>query len=134
MSAGTVAGGDRIELRGLRLLGVCGSGPEERSRPQPLDVDLDVAVDLAPAGVTDALADTVDYGSVCATVAEAVAAGPASLLEHLAQRVADAVLATDARILSVTITVRKLRPPVPHLLDTAGVRITRGGAGAAGGG
>ena len=47
------------------------------------------------------------------------------LLERLASRVADDVLALDARITSVTVTVRKLRPPVPVDLAWAGVTITR---------
>ena len=48
------------------------------------------------------------------------------LLERLATRIADDVLAVDARIDSVTVTVRKLRPPVPVDLASAGVSITRG--------
>ena len=46
------------------------------------------------------------------------------LLERLAERVADVVL-DDPRALSVTVRVRKLRPPVPQVLATSGVRITR---------
>ena len=47
------------------------------------------------------------------------------LLERLAARIADAVLALDPRIDSVTVTVRKLRPPVPVDLASAAVTITR---------
>ena len=36
----------------------------------------------------------------------------------------EAVLADD-RATAVTVAVRKLRPPVPHHLDTCGVRIRR---------
>ena len=72
------------------------------------------------------MADTVDYGEVCAVVASVVTSGHATLLEHLAGRVADAVLGVDPRITSVTVWLRKLRPPVPHALATAGVRMTRG--------
>ena len=39
-------------------------------------------------------------------------------------RLAEAAL-VDERVLAVTVAVRKLRPPVPHHLDTSGVRITR---------
>ena len=46
------------------------------------------------------------------------------LLEALATRLAEAVL-VDERVVAVTVGVRKLRPPVPHHLDTCGVRITR---------
>ena len=43
------------------------------------------------------------------------------LLERLAARIADDVLALDPRITSVTVTVRKLRPPVPADLAWAWV-------------
>jgi len=116
---------DRIELRGLRFVGICGALPEERDRAQPLEVDLDVEADLAPSGASDALADTIDYGALCDAVAAVVAGGAPQLLEHLAQQIAEAVLAVDARALAVTVGVRKLRPPVPHALATSGVRIRR---------
>jgi dihydroneopterin aldolase len=112
-------------VRGLRLLGRCGALPEELDRAQPLEVDLDVHLDLAAAGASDDLGDTVDYGGLCSTVADVVGAGHVTLLEHLATRVADAVLALDPRIDATTVWVRKLRPPVPHDLATSGVRLTR---------
>lgn len=117
---------DRIELRGLRALGTHGALPEERERSQPFEVDLDLYADLRPAGRTDALADTVDYGAFAAA-AVAVVEGPhAELIETLAERIAGAVLAAAGdRATAVTVTVRKLRPPVPLPLDTAAVRITR---------
>ena len=116
---------DLVELRGLRLVGICGVLPAERTQPQPLEVDLDLEVDLAPAGASDDLADTVDYGALCDVVAEVVAAGRPQLLERLADRIAAAVLAADGRTEAVTVAVRKLRPPVPHDLDTSGVRVRR---------
>ncbi len=115
---------DLIELRGLRALGVCGALPEERTRPQPLEVDLDVEVDLALAGASDDLGDTVDYGALAAAVEGVIIGERFVLLERLAQRLSEVVLA-DERVLAVTVAVRKLRPPVPQQLDTSGVRITR---------
>ncbi len=116
---------DRIQLRGLRVLGVHGALPEEQDRAQPFEVDLDVEADLSVAGASDHLPDTVDYGALAAAVAAVVGGERVRLLERLADRVAAGVLATDARIRTVTVTVRKLRPPVPVDLASAGVRITR---------
>lgn len=116
---------DRIELRGLRVLARCGAPAEERATPQPLELDLDVHLELGPAGRSDDLSDTVDYGGLCALVERTVTAAPAALLEHLAERVADAVLGADERMADVEVAVRKLRPPVPVHLATAGVRIRR---------
>jgi dihydroneopterin aldolase len=115
---------DLIELRGLRLSGICGALAEERERPQPLEIDLDVAVDLTPAGRSDALADTVDYSALLDDVERVVTTGTPVLLEHLAERIAAAVLAHE-RVDAVTVAVRKLRPPVPQQLATTGVRIHR---------
>jgi dihydroneopterin aldolase len=116
---------DRIELRGLRALGRCGVLPEEVERPQPLEVDLDLEVDLRAAGASDDLADTVDYGAVCAAVEATVAAGHVALLEHLAALLAEAALGVDPRVGAVEVGLRKLRPPVPQHLATSGVRIRR---------
>jgi dihydroneopterin aldolase len=115
---------DRVELRGLRLSGICGVLPEEQVRAQPLEVDLDLVLSLAEAGASDDLADTVDYGAVCDVVERVVAEGRPQLLEHLAEQLAAAVLGLGG-IDEVVVAVRKLRPPVPQLLATSGVRITR---------
>jgi len=117
---------DRIELRGLRCVGTHGVLAEEQERAQPFEVDLDLAVDLRPAGVSDALGDTVDYGAV-ADVVDATVSGPRSfaLLEALAWHVADAVLDVDHRITGVVVVLRKLRPPLAVDIDTVGVRVAR---------
>ncbi len=115
---------DRIELWGLRVLAVCGALPEERERPQPFEVDVEVDVDLAAAGRSDALADTVDYGALARAVARVAGEGRFTLMERVAERIAEEVGA-DARVRSVTVAVRKLRPPVPVDMASAGVRITR---------
>lgn len=100
-----------------------GALPEERQRRQPIEVDLDVDADLRAAGASDELGDTIDYGALCAAAAS-VFVGHIVLLEAAAERVAAAVRAADSRIASVTVTVRKLEPPVPDLGSSA-VRITR---------
>lgn len=117
--------GDRIELRGLRVMGHCGVPLDERSWPQPLEIDLDLGLDLTAAAVEDLLDRTVDYGALCDAIDVCVEDRPAELLEHLAHRIAEVVLGLDPRIEWTTVGLRKLRPPVPHDLATAGVRITR---------
>jgi dihydroneopterin aldolase len=115
---------DQIELRGLVASGYCGVLPEEQSRAQPLEVDLDVVLALATAGASDALDETIDYGVLCAMVERIITTERFALLERLAERIAEVSLA-DERVDEVTVSVRKLRPPVPQQLATSGVRITR---------
>lgn len=106
------------------MVGVHGALPEEQTRAQPFEVDVDVAADLSAAGASDALVDTVDYGAVVAAAAAVVEGERHRLLERVATRVAEEALAVDARVSAVTVTVRKLRPPVPADLASAAVTLT----------
>ena len=115
---------DRILIAGLRELGVHGVLPEEKSRPQPFQVDLELIVDAAAAGVSDDLDDTVDYGAVSEAVARVVSSESYDLLERLAARIAE-VCRSDPRVLGVVVEVRKLHPPVRATVDHVGVRIER---------
>ena len=116
---------DEIVLRGLRVQAICGVLPHERTTPQALEIDVDITADLARAGATDELADTIDYGAVVADVERVATTLQPQLLERLAEAIATVVLALDSRVDAVTVAVRKLDPPVPQELATSGVRITR---------
>ena len=113
-----------IIIKGLRELGVHGVLPEEQTRPQPFEVDVELVVDLTVAGESDALDDTVDYSAVSEAVSRVVTSERYYLLERLAARIAE-VCRVDERVLAVTVTVRKLHPPVRAMVDTVAVRIER---------
>jgi dihydroneopterin aldolase len=115
---------DHILVVGLRELGVHGVLPEERTRAQPFEVDRERAGALVAAGASDALDDTVDYGTLSEQVRAIVSGESCLLIERLAARIAEAALA-DPRVIEATVTVKKLRPPVPVQLDHVAVRITR---------
>lgn len=114
---------DVIELRGLRMLLFCGVLPEEIGRRQPFEIDCDIHTDTSVAGASDLLADAIDYGAVCDLLAELVDTR-FSLMEAVAETATAAILARTTAA-AVTVTVRKLRPPVAHHLATAAVRVTR---------
>lgn len=120
---------DCIELRGLRCVATHGVLPEERERAQPFEVDVWVWANLSVPGASDNLADTIDYGGLAEVVMGAMNRGHASLLEHLAERVAGAVLCFGGPAVTapraVTVTVRKLRPPLPLDLASSAVTVTR---------
>ncbi|MGH9205525.1 MAG: dihydroneopterin aldolase, partial [Acidimicrobiales bacterium] len=122
---------DRIEVRGLRALGTHGVSTEEQQRSQPFEIDLDIEADLEMAAKSDDLADTFDYGEAVAVVARVVTGEQFSLLERLADAIAKAVL-SYARVRTVTVSVRKLRPPLAADLASVGVTVTRRSAGADG--
>lgn len=113
-----------VLVHGLKVMGVHGVLPEEQTRAQPFAVDLELETDLGPAGVSDQLDDTVDYGAVIDATVRVVQTERYRLVERLAARIAE-VCRADDRVTRVTVTVRKLRPPVPVAVDYVGVRITR---------
>ncbi|MFZ0664995.1 MAG: dihydroneopterin aldolase [Acidimicrobiales bacterium] len=123
-----------IELRGLRVLGHHGVSDQERDSAQPFELDIDVVLDEGAgvaAAASDDVEDTVDYGLVSEEAAAVVSGSTFHLIESLAEAVANAVLKHDP-VAEVTVVVRKLRPPVPVDLWTAGVRITRRRSGTGG--
>ena len=115
---------DRIQITGLRELGVHGVLPEEQTRPQPFEVDVELRLDLAAASDSDDLDDTVDYGAVCESISRVVSSERYQLLERLAARIAE-VCCVDERVRSVSVTVRKLHPPVRAMVDHVAVSIER---------
>jgi dihydroneopterin aldolase len=113
-----------LEIRGVRVLGIHGVLDFERVKAQPFEFDLDVSVDMTRAGATDQLVDTVNYAAII-DAAAGVLRGPwCALLERLALLMGEAVLRVDPRIATVDVAVRKLDPPVPYKIDSAGVRLT----------
>ena len=115
---------DFIEVRGLEVMGIHGVYDYEKERPQPFVVDLTISLDLRPAHRSDDLGDTVSY-SVFVNEARAVVEGDSvDLIETLAERIAQAVLAYQS-VEAVEVAVRKPRAPVNAVIESVGVRIFR---------
>ena len=116
---------DRIVLEGMQFYGFHGVNPEERSLGQNYVVDLAVELDLAPAGVSDSLEDTVSYSHLYRAVRDVVEGEPRELLEAVAQATADGVLARFP-VKAVQVRVKKPHPPIRgSVVDHASVEIYR---------
>lgn len=115
---------DRITLRGMRFLGRHGVTLEERMEPQPIEVDVELRVDLARSEASDELADTVDYSAVYGEVAAIVEGQSFRLLEALAGAIARAVLGGHP-VREVEIRVRKPKAPLPGAFETVEVSLRR---------
>jgi 7,8-dihydroneopterin aldolase/epimerase/oxygenase len=105
-------GGDRIELRGLRVRGHHGVFDHERRDGQDFVVDVTVWLDLSAAAASDDLADTLDYGALAQRVAAIVAGPPFDLIESVVARVADDVMA-DPRVQAAEVVLHKPQAPIP---------------------
>jgi dihydroneopterin aldolase len=119
---------DRVVLANMSFRARHGVLDWEKTQAQRFEVDVELELDLEPAGRSDDLAATVDYGALYDRVRE-IAEGPSvELLETLAARIATGALDADARIEAVTVRVRKPEVKLDGPLDYAGVEITRGRA------
>jgi 7,8-dihydroneopterin aldolase/epimerase/oxygenase len=120
---------DRIILRGMRFHGRHGVYAWEREVGQPFLVDLRLDLPLAAAGQSDRLRDSVDYTAVYAVVRGVVEGPPARLIEHVAERVADAVLAAFAPVVAVEVTVHKPHAALGGPVDSVMVSVARSRGG-----
>ena len=106
---------DRIILEGMVFHGRHGTLPAERELGQPFVVDVELGLDLRPAGISDDLAKTVDYGEVHRLARQVVEGDPVGLTETVAERIADATLEEHPLVEVVRVKVKK---PNVRLDDT----------------
>lgn len=112
---------DTITIHAVEVWAHHGVLPEERASGQPFVVDVAVHLDLAPASASDDLGDTIDYAALAGEVAAAAGDPACQLIEAVAGRVADAVLAHE-QVEAVDVTVVKPHAPIPT--PTGGVSVT----------
>jgi dihydroneopterin aldolase len=109
---------DLIELRGIRAFGHHGANPGEKLVAQPFDIDVSLELDLSAARASDALADTLDYATLHATVVKLVRERSHNLLERLGADLLEAILA-DPRVQRASVRIAK-----PALLAGATPAVT----------
>lgn len=115
---------DRITLKGVSARGFHGVLDFEKRDGQTFVVDVEMEVDLAPAGTSDDLVDTVNYAEVATDVVALIEGESLDLIEALADRIAAKVL-TRPLVESVVVTVHKPQAPVGHPFTDVAVTVER---------
>ncbi len=116
---------DRIFVNGLLVHAHHGVMAHEEKVGQRFVIDLDIEVDLTPAGHSDKLADTASYSAIIETVTDAFTQQTFRLVEAAAARVAEAVLSSFPRIAAIRVTVHKPHAPIAAIFNDVGVSILR---------
>ncbi|BBL79912.1 7,8-dihydroneopterin aldolase [Rubrobacter xylanophilus] len=101
---------DRILLEGMTFFGRHGTLRAERELGQPFVVDVELRLDLRPAGLSDDLSKTVDYSEVHRLARRIVEGEPVNLTETVAERIAAKVLEEHPAVEAVRVKVSK-----PHV-------------------
>jgi len=118
---------DTIILEGIQIPAALGVTAAERRMRRPVTLDIELERDLAAAGRTDRIQQTIHYKRVFEVVEDVAANQEHKLVEALGQRIAEAILGKfDAD--AVVVTVRKPKP-IAGVLEYAGIRIRREKAG-----
>lgn len=101
-----------------------GVSAAERETGRQFEVDCELEVDLADAGRSDRLIDTIDYSEVYDVIRDAVQARAYSLLEGLAADMAKSILERFA-VYRVTLRIKKLHPPLDGPIKSIEVELSR---------
>jgi 7,8-dihydroneopterin aldolase/epimerase/oxygenase len=116
---------DTIFITGLLIHAHHGVMEHEEKVGQRFVIDLELAIDLAQAGRSDKLVDTVSYASIVETATRAFTDGNYRLVEAAAAAIAEAVLAAFPSVTSVKVTVHKPHAPIAAIFNDVGVTILR---------
>ena len=115
---------DVIQLTGIRCYGYTGYLQEERVLGQWFEVDLRLWLDLATAGKSDAIEDTLDYRGIIADVKEIISTAKFSLVEKLADTIVTTAL-NDDRVQQVELKLHKPAAPIPDFGGRITIELTR---------
>jgi len=111
-------------MEGMAFFGRHGVFPAERELGARFTVDVELEGDLREAARSDRLEHTINYAKAYELVREVVEGEPCHLLEAVAERVAQRLLALP-QVQRATVRVHK-RPPLEGEFRSFGVEVVRG--------
>lgn len=117
---------DKIFVNKMEFYGYHGVFPEETKLGQRFKVDLVVELDLAKAGKSDNLEDSINYGELYEVCKGIVEGKPYKLVEAVAERIASELLTKFTPIALCTVKVYKPDPPIAGHYESVAIEIVRG--------
>lgn len=111
-----------ITINDMRFYAHHGCFEQERVIGTHFRVDLSFTTDTSKAEISDNIVDTVSYLDVYQVV-KAEMMTPSHLLEHVARRVGERVLADFLAVDTVNVKVSKLNPPLGGQMDSVSVTL-----------
>ncbi len=103
----------KIEILGIACESRLGTTTEERKKPQKIEIDLILFLDMTDAARKDDVRLTADYWKIERLTRSLAAKGERRLAERLAWDIALHILDEDPQIESVTVRVHKTPKVMP---------------------
>ena len=119
------AANDKIFLRGMEFWGYHGVIASEQELGQRFVIDVELSLDLTKAGISDNLADTVNYAAVYRLIRRQAEDNKCTLIERLADEIAACILAEFIAVDELSVTVHKPAAPIGGVIGDVGVTINR---------
>jgi len=117
---------DSIVMRDMSFFARHGALAPERQLGQKFLVNVELSVDLRPAGASDDLKDTVDYARAWSIVRDVIERGETMItIEAVAERSAAALLQEFRAVQRCVVSVDKPHVAIEGELGSLGVRIIR---------
>lgn len=114
-----------LRLEGLEIWGYHGCYPEEKEKGGPFEIDILIQSPEPDEPLSDQLELRVDYEALTNRVAELFNQERFKLIEPLTAKLAEAIIDEFELVDEVTVTIRKLSPPMPQKISFAAVSVTR---------
>ncbi|MEN2775469.1 dihydroneopterin aldolase [Acetivibrio clariflavus] len=116
---------DKILLKDIKLYGYHGVLEKEREIGQYFYIDIEIFLDLEPAGITDDLGNTVDYSVVYDIIKDINNKNKFRLIESFAQKISEGLMSNFDKIKTVVVKIRKPDAPIDGDFGWVGVEIKR---------
>ena len=114
-----------IKIEGMEFYAFHGHYKEEQIVGNRFLVDLEMETDMSVPAESDSLEDAVNYQVAYRVVKEEMKRINSNLLENIGKRILDAIYRELNGISSVTITIRKMNPPMGGPIKNVSVKMTR---------
>lgn len=111
-----------IQINGMLFTAYHGCYQEEQIVGNEFRVQLQMTADTSQAELSDSIDDTANYQQAYEIVAQQMAIR-SNILEHIARRIINAILAEIPRVNSVSVTIEKLNPPMGGRIHSVAVTL-----------
>lgn len=116
---------DEIRIKGLQVFAHHGVFPEENRLGQKFVINAVLYLNLRPAGCSDDLSDSVNYGTICEEIQTFLTENTFKLLETAAEQLTASLLRSLPMVQRIDLEIEKPWAPIGLPLKTASVAISR---------